>query len=562
MMKNFVFFCAVFFCAAAICAQENAKIDVREISMRRGKELISILNENKIEYEERRLQREYGAWGTSVFVRPAKGDGTDGTNEERAVVVAIPISSPNDDGEGTHTGFETAIKLLTNKNTPQIFYAFLADEWDTQADAGMEAAQSNAGLRDLLDELGYLENYAILYYNVIKAPGSLEIVQAAPNNVTPLNILEAWTDACETENIPFRLLTRFNTLYKNEFAPSPPPPRIAGEYSGENAIPLLYVQPDSASAQDANNAIYKENAVRAISEWALRCKESFANEFVYEPVINYYIAGLDFLPIYISEIGIIFVSLFFALLLFFFVLFIRYARGRTKIYFIIMGVFITLFYFVMIFIDITLVPLTMPSLCVLSILFVLQAINKKYHIIKKYFKAISAATIFICVVIAVIPFVNILSDLFRLGAQRSMWRPFEVSSNFARDERSERGLDGASNLLNAAFSETLSKSTVLDRRIITLDIKSKESAFLYNVIFKPEQTNIDYLNIGGQRMPVFVYAAPVPWAARDNEIIFLMGAFPPKEVYLEIVLPTGLTGEFVVEGFWQDSAERYTLNID
>ncbi|MDR0527168.1 MAG: hypothetical protein LBG79_05080, partial [Spirochaetaceae bacterium] len=64
---------------------------------------------------------------------------------------------------------------------------------------------------------------------------------------------------------------------------------------------------------------------------------------------------------------------------------------------------------------------------------------------------------------------------------------------------------------------------------------------------------------GEHKIPPFIYAAPVPWFVNENTLELSMGAFPPKELSLEIALPAELRGEFIVEAFWQNASERRIL---
>ncbi|GMO19883.1 MAG: hypothetical protein Pg6A_06640 [Termitinemataceae bacterium] len=503
---------------------------VRSILDLRTKELLELLKENKIEYEERPLKRGYGAWGTSVFVWP---QGTDDENFDSLVVIAIPITAPNDSGQTTHSGFAAALKFLTDVRpfTAPVLFAFLADEWELQSEA-----LSYSGLRDLLDALRYSENCEILYLNTVEMPSVLNIVQAAYNNVASLNMLKSWTDSCEALAIPFRILSRYNILYKKKLIQVAAPPGIAGEYE----IPLLYISGGTGKIEETK--IDSGALGSALNSWITKNALALPDN----SVLNYYITGLDSLPVYLNETRIIIISFLFVMLLFLFALFMRYAKSHTKILFIVLGSFFSLLFFIVSLVDIALIPIVLPSLFILSLLMILQAINKKYKIIKRHYAFFSSAAIIICVISALIPFVNIIKDAVRLKAESYDWNLPELTSAAA---------EGKTDFFDAAISE----QQLLERRIIKLSISSAKEALLYHVIFKPEQDSSRRLFLGEHKIPPFIYAAPVPWFVNENTLELSMGAFPPKELSLEIALPAELRGEFIVEAFWQNASERRIL---
>ncbi|MDR2101786.1 MAG: hypothetical protein LBP43_04380 [Treponema sp.] len=224
--------------------QEGGAPDLGVRERLRREELIRILGERNIPFEERSLFSEYGGFGSSVHVRipasTAPGD--------ISFVLAIPLS-----GTGEEFGapgelvpgefrFEAALafieKIRSEKTEINILVAFLGDEV-----LGLPAEfqkRSHIGLEDLYDTLDSPEDTVLWYLDVVKIPRRITVHHGTADTIAPLSILASLPELCAGHHIPHRFAVRFNELYKLRLIDGPP----ALQFAQSRGINALYITGD------------------------------------------------------------------------------------------------------------------------------------------------------------------------------------------------------------------------------------------------------------------------------------------------------------------------------
>ncbi|MDR2467628.1 MAG: hypothetical protein LBD22_01555 [Spirochaetaceae bacterium] len=489
---------------------------VRRRFEQRSAELHVLLAEADITAEERPLEERYGAFGSSFLVRPAV------QHPKSALIVAVPITTPDDTGTERHTGFEFALELLKKRSAsaPPVFVAFLAAAWDS-----VDGSPAYPGFEELLDTLDNIDQLVVLYADITAINGPLTIMQAARNTGTPLEILEPFTNICTSFNVPFEFYTKYNALYRCGVVK----PRKPLELAALRDIPLIYV---TSSTKNYGTLIDAPALARAVNLWADQAIAVVQDDMT----LNYFITGLSSRPVYLAERSIILYAFLFDILLFVCLLFIRYARARTKIYFLVLGNFFTIFFVVMTFLDISLIPLALPALFVLSALFFLQAAQKKWHIVKaKFLPLVISLTVLIFTGLAIIPFADILTDVRRLsGVDSKPVLPVH-----------ERPVYTGLPLL-------IEQHEFLGRRMVKLIVDAPDEPSRYRLTLSlPEDARSSE-----DRGDLIVYASSVPWTLNTQSVEWTLGSFPPQRLELNFALSAGLNGTFHIEALYPTLRRR------
>ncbi|MDR2481660.1 MAG: hypothetical protein LBD07_05145 [Spirochaetaceae bacterium] len=505
---------------------------VRHRAQTRYNELIKLLSDNNLKFTEHNLLKDYGAYGTSVFVHSRQSGKTAGITP----VLAVPITTLNDTGEDFHYGFKLALKFIEEISNEAerlpFIVAFLADDWDSVA-----GSIAFAGFEDLLNSIIEVNNTVILYADITEKTPALSIVHASENSTIPLNVLSSFTDACKKFDVRFNLYTKYNVLYKYKIIKDQKQIQMANEYN----IPILYIKASSTTAAGTNiydNTIDLDNTALAFIDWSLAMDKTADTESTY----NYFISGSESYPIFLSEKSIIFFSFTFAILLFLYILFIRYSKKRTKLLFIVMCVFYTLFFIVLMIIDITLVFFALPSLFILSLMFGLHALNKKIKIIKKNKIKIFLIVMSSCLLLSLIPFYDIFSDTIKL-----------IIENYNESNIPYKAipLETGGVIKDDPLEILVREEKFSERRAMYFNLYNIGIPLRYRIILHTNDYILNnYFDDGGV-LP-FIYAAPVPYIISAEGIEFILGSYPPSHFNIDITLPLEIGGFFSVETIYSD----------
>jgi hypothetical protein len=104
-----------------------------------------------------------------------------------------------------------------------------------------------------------------------------------------------------------------------------------------------------------------------------------------------------------------------------------------------------------------------------------------------------------------------------------------------------------------AVNVTARTQRFLERTMIALRITCEKAPLHHRLYFEKE--TFDQAEWG--ELP-FVYEAPLPARSGSEGILFYMGNYPPNPLDLEIALPAGLGGAFIIDTYWTDGTRVTT----
>ncbi|MDR2445089.1 MAG: hypothetical protein LBD44_04050 [Spirochaetaceae bacterium] len=206
-------------------------------------ELVLRLEEKNINFTERSLMADYGAFGMSVEVNiPAQPDSGGGDD---LFVLAVPILDVQDEypfngtedrlaGGSLGWCVELALGLIDKfLSEPQPFGTlvyFAADNWPATGGG----AAPYAGFQALLDDLQDREGAVIVYCNssvtVGESPLALSILRGTGAASTPLALVEPFIQLCMDDGIPCFFDSKSGGT-----------PDAAGSLDGADEIQIIYV---------------------------------------------------------------------------------------------------------------------------------------------------------------------------------------------------------------------------------------------------------------------------------------------------------------------------------
>ncbi|MDR3342324.1 MAG: hypothetical protein LBT14_05960 [Treponema sp.] len=191
----------------------------------RYNELLRVLKERQIPFEERSLFAEYGGFGSSLHVVIPAATPVVGT-----FVLAIPLSgseigepvAPGRDpsaspfpGSTLSFGFETGLafieKIRAQGSSLNIRVAFLGDERSRLPEDTRK--RSHSGLADLCATLDSPENTVLWYVDMVYAPEKIHIHHGAAHTITALNVLQPLPALWDSHNIPCSFAVPYNGFY-------------------------------------------------------------------------------------------------------------------------------------------------------------------------------------------------------------------------------------------------------------------------------------------------------------------------------------------------------------
>jgi hypothetical protein len=247
MFKTFRRRCFLFFLLLfplyVLKAQETGMSEPGTIETARREELIRILGERAIPFEEHALFTEYGGFGASIhiFIPPADGAVPDGIH----FILAVPLSG---DREGSGAPgklpfhFEAALafieKVRSGETGMNMRIVFLGDEVPRLPREFQK--RTHTGLEELYDTLDSPEDTVLWYLNMVDPPRIITIHHGTANTIAPLSILRSLPDLCKKNHIPYRFAVRFNELYKLRLIDGP----SALQFAQNREINALYISGD------------------------------------------------------------------------------------------------------------------------------------------------------------------------------------------------------------------------------------------------------------------------------------------------------------------------------
>jgi hypothetical protein len=194
----------------AAWSQEGAFVSRRALETARRGELVRLLRERNLPFEERSLFTEYGGFGTSLHIRfPQAG-------AEKSFILALPLSKKGDPGTLLPFGFEAALEFAAQMREEAFDgewgIVFLGDE---EGDLPHEEEESGPlGLRDLYDNLDDPEHTYLLYVDWFEPPGKIRVHHGIAGDLSPRGLTVPFTAACEARGIPYTFAIPYNSLYR------------------------------------------------------------------------------------------------------------------------------------------------------------------------------------------------------------------------------------------------------------------------------------------------------------------------------------------------------------
>lgn len=235
-----------------LLAQQGQAVSPTLLESTRRTELIRILQERQIPFEERPLFAAYGGFSSSVHIVIPRSGTPDSDMAAQTLVLGIPLSTTEDLrqpslGAQVPFGFEIGLAFIEgirDQGSPiDIRVAFLGDERSRLAQD--EQNLSHIGLEDLFAALDDPEHTILWYLDMRDAPQSLVLHHGAWKTITALNIVEPFYRLCKSRNIPLSFAVQFNELYKLGLVEGHPVMQSA-RHQGINA---LYIT--GSGAEDA-----------------------------------------------------------------------------------------------------------------------------------------------------------------------------------------------------------------------------------------------------------------------------------------------------------------------
>jgi hypothetical protein len=452
-------------------------------------ELVSRLEAKNINFTERPLMADYGAFGVSVEVNiPAQSasGGGDGLFVLAVPILDVPITELlGDDAEGWFLGgrlgwcVELALGLIdTLSSAPPPFDTlvyFAADNWPT---VGGDA-YPYAGFQALLDGVEGREGTVIVYCDSQvtggEAPAALTVLRGTGAEAAPLDLVEPFMRLCAESGIP--------CFFDSDDGGVRP---AAGSFDEATDIQIVYVAGVLVTRltplQAAASAGKKITAAGAS---ALFCR--YAEEILRDGMNldeadrNYTYVDFGNRRIFIPETALVLFTLFglvFLLVLFFCLYYAAISRYKYA-----------------------LIP-------VFTVFILLTAIS-----------------------------------LYILYKNSGLYLPAHIEEP-AQAARIVMDAESSSNE-EPYFTAGLESARFLDHRIVRISIEARLPPLQYNLFFTNQAADEPVENPS-----YFIYDAPAPYNSDGNRIQFVLGSYPPNPLSIEIAFPLNLSGEFSIEGFF------------
>jgi hypothetical protein len=216
--------------------------------------LSRVLTEEEIPFEVRPLFSEYGGFGSSIVVY--LGPDTETEPEGPVFILAIPLCSEDESGEGLSYGLEAGLAFIkkARKRALQqpMWVAFLGDE-PSRLPPDLRKGP-HAGLEDLLTLPEDPENTVMFYADFSAPPEKLLIHHSGGRTPAPLSLLRPLPGLCAFYGLPFSFAVSSNELYKLGFVEGP---SVLGASLGYG-VPSLYLEGNRDGAGPAGRPIPAE----------------------------------------------------------------------------------------------------------------------------------------------------------------------------------------------------------------------------------------------------------------------------------------------------------------
>jgi hypothetical protein len=205
----------------------------RALETARRDELVRLLGERNLPFEERSLFTEYGGFGTSLHIRFPKA------GAEKSFILALPLSKKGDPGTLLPFGFEAALEFA-GKMREEAFdgewgLVFLGDE---EGDLpSPEEERGPLGLRDLYDTLEDPEHTCIIYVDWFEPPGKIRVYHGIAGELSPRGLTAPFAAVCEAQGVPYTFAVPYNSLYRLGLCGGPG----ALDFALDRNIPALFL---------------------------------------------------------------------------------------------------------------------------------------------------------------------------------------------------------------------------------------------------------------------------------------------------------------------------------
>ncbi|MDR0451390.1 MAG: hypothetical protein LBH26_09020 [Treponema sp.] len=488
--------------------------------------LKAALRERKIPWEERSLLAEYGGFGSSLLIRPARpSQNFEGEDEAPRFVLAVPLTGRGELPAGPEEGAELPLRFAAALSFIGKIYGETGLEW-TVAFLGDEgtalppemAKRPRRGLEDLLNLLEDPEHTVLWYLDIGsgEAPERLEISHGTAERIASLGIIRPIPGICEELSIPWSIATPFNGLYKFRLLKGPPALRRAFEedtdalyitaYSGAFPSPAL-------NGETLGEFIYRYT--RALDTGGERDR-------------HYAMVQFPLVTVFLSEyaIAVLFLSGGAASLLLILIFGSKRKRlfSGIKLSSIIVIILVGAGILVSGFLDISFIPLWAAAF-----LFVLPAgiLHKPVPLFAGSFLAAA----------------YILWVGFFFFRQREA--PAAGAPLVQELEASGPGFNYGPG--EGGFSAEMRSRELLGLRIIYLSLRSGEKPLRFDV------------SLASSGPPILIRSAPVPFSLGNSSesAEFFLGENPPNPLDMEIYLSGDFRGTLRAEALYRSGENRY-----
>jgi hypothetical protein len=460
-------------------------------------ELVRRLKAKNINFTERPLMADYGAFGVSVEVKiPAKSasSGGDGLFVLAVPILEVPITELlGDDAEGWFLDgslswcVELALSLIdTLSSAPLPFDTlvyFATDNWPAISAITGGNAYPYAGFQALLDGLEGWEETVIVYCDSHvtggEAPSALTILRGMGAAAPPLGLVETFMRLCAESGIP--------CFFDSDTAGDRLPGESLDEASDREIIYVIgaATAPALQAAARDGKKIMTDEASALFRRYAAEILRGGENKD--EADRNYAYIDFGSRGIFIPELALVLFTLLglvFEVAMFFCLCYAAKSRHKRVL---------------------------MP---VFAVFILLTALS-----------------------------------LFMLYKNSGLYLPARMKAT----DPETRGVVAATAGAEAGtatndgqyFTVNLESTRFLDHRIVRINIEARLPPLRYRLLFtKQAQEN------SSENLSYFIYDAPMPYNSDGKRIEFILGSYPPNPLSIEIALPLNLDGEFSIEGFF------------
>jgi hypothetical protein len=484
------YICAALLLLSPLTAAQSP-VSPRDAETHAFDELVRRLEARNINFTEKPLMADYGAFGVSVEVNiPARSASGDGLFVLAVPILDVPIEkllNGTEDESGSGWCVELALGLIDSlSSAPPPFDTlvyFAADNWP---EAGGKA-YPYAGFRALLDGLEGREGTVIVYCDSHvtggEAPSALTLLRGTGAAASPLDLVEPFMRLCTESGLPcFFDSDTAGDQFPGDLLPGGSLDEAADReiiyVTGAPAAPALQARDGKNITTDEASALFRRYATEILR----------GGENKDEADYNYAYIDFGSRGIFIPELALVLLMLLglvFEVAMFFCLC--HAIQSRHK-------------------------PVLIPVFAVLILLTALY--------------------------------------LFMLYRNSGLYLPTRMKApdpetRIAADAAVAGTAAGAVANDGEYFTVNLESTRFLDHRIVRISIEAQLPPLRYSLLFTNQEREDPSLSSS-----YFIYDAPMPYNSDGKRIEFILGSYPPNPLSIEIALPLNLGGEISIEGFF------------